>query len=457
MQKNRQSYLSNKVLFTLISIFVLSPIAGITNNNYKVLDLFDGVINADASTGNVSPQFNCYGSTGFYRQYPHVPTASDLLLSTPLNTELPITQTIIQGSISPVLPAVNPVTGFCVQDGPNFGTLNVNGTPRVINYPLTSNFYDFSHNFDFGSNFTNNIEFVPFAGFKGVACFSSYHDYKIVPAEYDNDQESYIDRFGNPTTNYNPWESTNIVQVKIQVGGSTSTTCGPDAITGKIGSPFPNIWSYGFVGFNNYLYSFKLTGSNTTITGKIVQTGDDIYGTFVPDPGQVIPLDAKIGLSEENPPLDDGTFGFKTNFSPASTLGVPVATDTNPIAGQVGRSSFPIINLMGSNVPEGSIVTFTPAGTSRIITGKIMGGNFVPDPGQIVPEDATTGNAKGILKFGTTLTLEIPTNFTSEDSSTIAPTSNAPSNLNLIRTGGLSNETDTNLLSGLFSFFGKII
>ncbi|MBC7472316.1 MAG: hypothetical protein H7196_03610 [candidate division SR1 bacterium] len=435
---------------------MLSPITGMTNNNYKVLDLFDGVVNVNASTGNISPQYSCYGSNSSYRQYPHVPTASNLLLSTIISTPISITPAVIQNIISPALPSTNPVTGFCAEEKLNFGTLNVNGTPQVINYPLTSLSYDTSHNFRFTDN---NITYAPPIGFKGVACFSAYYDYKITQASYDGDVNSYIDRFGNQTNNYNDYESTNIVPIKIQVGGSASTICGSDPITGEIGSPFPNIWSDGFSGFNNLQYSFKLTGSNTTITGKIMQQANDTYGKFVPDPGQVIPSDAKTGLNQEMPELNDGSFPFQTNFSPAITLGVPVATATNPIAGQVGKSLFPTISLIGSNLPEGAVVTFTPAGSSKIITGKIMGGNFVPDASQVVPEDAKTGSARGILKFGVILALEVPTDFTTIVSSSGDPAKIVITVTNpiLIRTGGSSDDSYLNLFSALFSFFGKIL
>jgi hypothetical protein len=94
------------------------------------------------------------------------------------------------------------------------------------------------------------------------------------------------------------------------------------------------------------------------------------------------------------------------------TLGTPTATTVAPIVGTVGVSSFPTINMIGSNLPDNTVATFTPAGTTTIINGKIIGGNFVPDAGQVVPADATQGPTTGTLKSAGITDVTVPTNFT---------------------------------------------
>ena len=95
----------------------------------------------------------------------------------------------------------------------------------------------------------------------------------------------------------------------------------------------------------------------------------------------------------------------------APTLGnfVPNA----PITGITG-SPAPTIPLNGSNLPDGTVASFLPNGSTTPITGTIQGGNFVPDSGQTIPTNATTGASSGILSVtsptGVT-PLTIPTNF----------------------------------------------
>jgi Bacterial Ig domain len=100
------------------------------------------------------------------------------------------------------------------------------------------------------------------------------------------------------------------------------------------------------------------------------------------------------------------------------TLGTPVATTITPIVGVVGVSPFPTIILTGSNLPDNTVANFdlyVPDGESFTIIpilGKIIGGNFVPDAGQVVPANAILGPSTGILKSAGVADVTVPTNFT---------------------------------------------
>jgi hypothetical protein len=69
------------------------------------------------------------------------------------------------------------------------------------------------------------------------------------------------------------------------------------------------------------------------------------------------------------------------------------------------------ITLTGSNLLDGTVATFTPTGTTTPITGKITGGVFTPDAGQIIPMGTTTGTSTGVLKSVGVPDLTVPTNF----------------------------------------------
>jgi hypothetical protein len=96
----------------------------------------------------------------------------------------------------------------------------------------------------------------------------------------------------------------------------------------------------------------------------------------------------------------------------ALNFGTPTATTVAPIIGTVGVSAFPTITMTGSNLPDNTVATFTPAGTTTVITGKIIGGNFVPDAGQVVPANAIQGPTAGTLMSAGVTDVTVPTNFT---------------------------------------------
>ena len=81
---------------------------------------------------------------------------------------------------------------------------------------------------------------------------------------------------------------------------------------------------------------------------------------------------------------------------------------------------FPTINLIGNTYPDNTIATLSLAGTSNPITGIIVGGNFVPTLGQIIPIGVTTGPAIAVLGMDNKI-VGVPTNFT-DAPNTVAPT-----------------------------------
>jgi Concanavalin A-like lectin/glucanases superfamily/Bacterial Ig-like domain len=97
-----------------------------------------------------------------------------------------------------------------------------------------------------------------------------------------------------------------------------------------------------------------------------------------------------------------------SSSSVAPTLGTyfPLA----PLTG-ILDSSFPNITLNGSNLTDGTLATFIPAGSTTTITGTIISGNFVPNSGSIIPSDSTTGATSGVLKSNGATDLSIPTDF----------------------------------------------
>jgi uncharacterized repeat protein (TIGR01451 family) len=92
---------------------------------------------------------------------------------------------------------------------------------------------------------------------------------------------------------------------------SSITTLNTNPILGTIGSPFPNITVTGLYIPNGTIANFRQAGSNTIINGTIQNN------IFVPDPGQVIPVDAQLGFS----------FGFLSFPSTPGLTNVSVITN----------------------------------------------------------------------------------------------------------------------------------
>ncbi len=127
---------------------------------------------------------------------------------------------------------------------------------------------------------------------------------------------------------------------------------------------------------------------------------------------------------------------FETNQT--SNLGNP----TTVVTGNIG-DAFPTINLSGNTLANDTAATFTPAGSTTQVTGTIQGGNFVPNSGQNIPDNASTGTANGVLSSQGVPNLNIPTKFTTKATAAqlntaidCAPDSVAP-NANVICAGQL--------------------
>ena len=203
--------------------------------------------------------------------------------------------------------------------------------------------------------------------------------------------------------------SSSSAMIYTNIGTPTVTTTNP--LPGLIGSPLPNIPLANCSIPNNTPATFAPQGTTIAITGTIINCA------FVSNSGQVVPVGSTTGAGTGvlNVP-SIGSVNVPTNIIPTGNpgnlpyVGLPVATVTNPVIGTVGGTA-PNITLTGSNLPNGTPATFTPAGSTTPITGTIQNGVFVPNSGQTIPFTATTGPAVGTLVAGNQ-TVGVPTNFT---------------------------------------------
>ena len=143
----------------------------------KLPNPFDGV-KASASSGNISPTVDCSGSGGSYSNLPSTPTASNYTFNTPVNTNLVFNSAMFDTGLVPS--QTNYGVSVCAQSLPFFGALSSS----------LGNSTGFA-----GGGYTPNL------GFVGTECFNAYLE----------SPSSYI--------------GTNVVQIKIQVGGWTGP-CG---------------------------------------------------------------------------------------------------------------------------------------------------------------------------------------------------------------------------------------
>jgi hypothetical protein len=258
----------------LILSFSLSKV-----NNHNFLNLFDGVIKVKSSDGDISPVRIC--STNGYNQNSNVPTVGDLLLSTPINTDITITVPTVAAAITtPALRPLETIQSFCPQtfspfgefyNGANLYDANENGNNAIYNGSYVNTF----------NSINNDFVFKPNVGFRGVACFSFYTNTFYQGVNSD----------------------TNVSQIKIQVGGSTSTTCGadpvvtPGTITGKI---YKKTIAYG-----GYFY-----------TGPQLYYNSDYNTTWNP-----LPPGTTITITELNNPVN--SFVLIPNFDGTYSQNVP--------------------------------------------------------------------------------------------------------------------------------------
>jgi hypothetical protein len=278
----------NKIIKVALAIIMLFNLVTAQTKNNQVLDLFDGVVKVDASTGNIAPSKICDST---YFQSPSVKTLNNIILSTPLNTELTFNTTMFNSNFSPLLELSEAVQTACIQSIPNYGELFK--TPTNV-YNLGPNYRQPSFDLSTGS-------YSPPQNFKGIICFDMFLRYRGVFVTGEG--QAYFNK-----------ADTNVAQVKIQVGGSTSSTCGPDPVVGLVGSPFPSFFTGLGPSFDNSLGSVII--GSTTILGSYLNN------MFVPDPSQIIPLNATLGLTNITFLAgSDGFYPIQTNFSTAPVSG----------------------------------------------------------------------------------------------------------------------------------------
>jgi hypothetical protein len=255
MQKSTK--IKNFIKYTAVSVLLLT--LGLTQTkNQNILDLFDGVIKGDASTGNINPPHPCYtsNSSNFddyrnnyynqqsYNQMESAVTTNDLLVSTNNYNNFTFTDTAIRATLFPSISQNIPITNLGIQSLPSFGTL-YDGSHEINQADLELGDKDPTNSYSLKDICGNIIPlslltYLPPVDFKGVACFNTFTRYKAYNEnDYTFNPVTYEVIYG-PNYGYPEYLDTNVAQVKIQVGGSTSTTCGPDSIIGQFGDPFPS-------------------------------------------------------------------------------------------------------------------------------------------------------------------------------------------------------------------------
>lgn len=138
---------------------------------------------------------------------------------------------------------------------------------------------------------------------------------------------------------------------------------------------------------NHYSYTPTIPLPNSFLNCIVTPNNDcKYYVTMYSDPGQIV-------------------FGA-TNYSYLQNLGSYVG----PLTGTKGVV-FPTIFLNGSTLPDNTLSSLTLTNSITTIQGKIIGGNFVPDSNQVIPNDVVIGNSTGTLSSPNIASLNITTNF----------------------------------------------
>lgn len=328
--KYKPTKINNIVKISLATVLLLTLGLSQTKNQ-NVLDLFDGVVKADASTGNVNPLTLCATSTSYY-QFESTSTLNDIIINTQLNTELILNDSIITSNLSPALTSSQTIGNnqrktACIQNLPIYGDIYQN----LQLFPITSTSPE-RFQLDFA-----NAKYKPKNGFKGVECFSIFTSYT---------DSSLLPFYGYSITGTLPGSfrdnDTNIAQVKIQVGGSTSTTCGPDPVVGQVGSPFPSLW----VNTAQTIPNARLTFGSAVINGSVLNN------IFTPTAGQTIPASALTNPSGIILDNDSTAILVPTSFSPAPSTGGATITINTAQSSVISSSSLPsssVVNLSNTS------------------------------------------------------------------------------------------------------------
>lgn len=244
----KSTKINNLLKFTAVSVLLLT--LGLTQaKNQNILDLFDGIVQSDASTGNINPPHPCYTSNGnnvddyrngYYNQTDSAVTASDLLVSTNSYNNFTFTDAAIRATLFPNISQDILITNLGIQSLPSFGTL-YDGTHIMTQVDLELGDEDSTNPYnpkDICGNIIplSSLTYLPLVDFKGVACFDTFTRYKAYnQTDYTFDPVTYEITYG-PNYGYPEYLDTNVAQVKIQIGGSTSTTCGPDPVVSSSSS-----------------------------------------------------------------------------------------------------------------------------------------------------------------------------------------------------------------------------
>jgi hypothetical protein len=163
---------------------------------------------------------------------------------------------------------------------------------------------------------------------------------------------------------------------------------------GTLGGQFPIIPLINCTYPNGTVATFTPPGSTSPITGTIIN------GSFVPNPGQTIPNNAATGLLSGVLTVNGTNLNIPTNFAALGSPTIGTIGLNNPPIILIAGGQFPIIPLINCTYPNGTVATFTPPGSTSPITGTIINGSFVPNPGQTIPINSVYGAGVGILVAG---------------------------------------------------------
>jgi large repetitive protein len=333
-----------RAVFTSITIALILTFTIGKVNNTNVLDLFDGVLNTEASSGNISPSHVC--STNQYQQFTDTSTANNILLSTPLDTDVSFSLPMVQNSFSPSLQPTETVNNLCIQTLPNFGNLYIGSFPFNPS-PING----FTGNTDY-SFYPQIGSYRPPAGFIGLACFDYFVEYS---------SPTILAFTGNRAYN------TNVAQMRIQVGGSTRTTCGADGSPTQSGT------------INGKIYKKTISYGGYFYTGPQLYYNSDYNTTWNP-----LPPGTTITITELSNPVNsfvlipnfDGTYSqnvppgqYSVTVNVNSTYKVATSTDLGD-PGNTG-SNPTIVTIASGQIKS--------AGTDGIFLRKERAGLIYPD------------------------------------------------------------------------------
>jgi hypothetical protein len=204
--------------------------------------------------------------------------------------------------------------------------------------------------------------------------------------------------------------------ISINTNFTPPTTPATPNVTGTVGQPFPPITIINPPALSCTAASFTGTGVNQAVNPggtPTVINGSIINGNFVPNPNTgviqngnptatIIPLDSVLGAG------GTGIIKYITCAGIPNVPDLPTTTNFLPPIIPSGTTSgnkgdtFPTILVSNNPVQSCTTATFQPFGSTVIIQGSIVNGNFVPTAGQIIPFDVTLGNSSGIITQNST-------------------------------------------------------